>query len=109
MEQQCWARSLCTMREAASPGTARETCKTSCLKKEAGTWPVALERVPTPMLGAVFTYLPVCGLGALGIPGIILLTELYQGAVLLLASVFTRPSLRSYSTSPFPSLTSCLS
>lgn len=50
--------------------------------KEAGVWPVALERLPTPVLDAVFAY--VCGLGALCIPGILLLTELYRGEALLL-------------------------
>lgn len=52
------------MREAASPGiasrTTRETCKTSHLEKEAGIWPVALEMLPTPVLGAVFTYYLPC-------------------------------------------------
>lgn len=60
MEQQCWAQTLCTMREAVSLGiasrTARETRKTSYLEKEAGVWPMALERLPTPVLGAVFAY-----------------------------------------------------
>lgn len=102
------------MREAASPGiagrSAREMYKTSPLEKQGGVWPVALERLPARLLGAVFGYyLPVCGLGGPCIPGIILLTNLYKGAALLLASVFTRPSLRSYNTSPFPNLTSCLS
>lgn len=81
------------MREAASPGiagrSAREMYKTSPLEKQGGVWPVALERLPARLLGAVFGYyLPVCGLGAPCIPGIILLTKLYKGAASALGLSF---------------------
>lgn len=69
---------------------------------------VALER-PGPVHCAVCAlYLPACGLGALCIPKILLLTEPIKRPALLLASIFTRSSLESSSTSPFPNLTSCL-
>lgn len=70
---------------------------------------VALER-PGLVPCAIFVlYFPACGLGALCIPRILLLIELFKRPALLLASVFTRSSLESSNTSPFPNLTSCLS
>lgn len=65
---------------------------------------VVLER-PGPVHCAVFAlYLPAHGLGALWIPRIFLLMELFKRPVLLLTSVFTRSSLESSNTSPFPNL-----
>jgi len=60
MEQRCWTQSLHTVGEAASPGTAgrtaRGTCKTSRLGKQAGAW------LPAPLLAATFAYgLPSVG------------------------------------------------
>lgn len=114
------ARSLCTMREAASLGiasrTAREAHKTSNLGKEAGIYPVALKKLPAVSGCSLANYLPgsggewktvVYGLGAQYVPAIRLLTELCKGAALFLVSVFIGviPHLGWECTATFPNLT----
>lgn len=115
------ARSLCTMREAASLGiasrTAREAHKTSNLGKEAGIYPVALKKLPAVSGCSLANYLPgsggewktvVYGLGAQYVPAVRLLTELCKRSSFVLGLCFhwshPSPWLRVYSHISQPDL-----